>query len=315
MVALAEEPADDEESVSPPPPPPIKRTAPAKPRVASKRRPTTEDQESPYENIRASGEAKSSAATDIAFQGGVFAGYSGMNGSEAVASGTNVPSYMHQTVGFGALVDLRAAKYFGAEGDGYLGLGANNSDALSQTNVSRSLSGFSLGIKAQAPLTTDSMTFVPKAGIGYSYAQLTENTLAADLSTVTSSLITRMTGFYGMIGIDVTPYQDWLVTVDYAHSFTSDGSTQSSFNGALSQTESVVSGNFDRLRAGVFYRVAPHFIVGAEYTRRYYNFGLTNALGTSTLSTTPVLNTTVPTTTDNKVLILNQGLALFMYEL
>lgn len=246
----------------------------------------------------------------VEFTGGFQGGYAGLSGTDTNLSTSALgTTYSHSDVSLGLDADLRAWKYLGFEAEGFLGVASQNSDPSSSGLISRQLSGTLFDVKGQLPFYTNSVRWIPKAGLGFGYLQLNENTSSSSASTAvtTASDSTRVDGVYAVLGFDVEPAPDWTISADYAHSIGAQGSTTTLVGATQSPSLSLVDTNYDRLRVGVFYRIAPHFVVGGQFVRRSLSWGLGNTVSTTTTGDA------VPT--DTRQILQNQALGLFCYQL
>ncbi|MCB0417834.1 MAG: hypothetical protein H6617_01295 [Bdellovibrionaceae bacterium] len=163
--------------------------------------------------------------------------------------------------------------YFGAELDFFYGIA---SQAQSQSAVflgdsfteDRSLSniGGDLSLKAQVPIRLGSSAkLVPKIGAGYSLLQQKITVVSAGSNTTTTSV----SGLHGLAGFDLYATAKLLFSADFALGFLGNASTTLEDNSG--SQESSGAATFNRIRAGAYYEIASHFLLGAQYSRRQFS--------------------------------------------
>lgn len=222
-----------------------------------------------------------------------LAGGLSMTSTQASAAGAVSDSSFANNLYVGLMADGRMYRFFGFEVDGYMGLNSSNVSSTGETIAQKS-HGLQLSVKSQVSFGGHGVRYRPKIGFGYGFARLEDSaTSGSSTSTDTASL----SGGHFLLGMEIEMGRNILFSLDFSKTIFAGGSITR--GGVPPVTDaSATSASLDRIRAGAYYRFAPHFLGGLQYIRRGYRFEI------------PVAG--VPVTESSG---LNQFLATFVYEL
>ncbi|MCB0404901.1 MAG: hypothetical protein KDD51_08955 [Bdellovibrionales bacterium] len=190
----------------------------------------------------------------------------GLSSSSTVAAeGFNNNIYL------GVRGDLQYS-YFGAELDFFYGLASQaQSDAAvfvgDSFSEDRSLSniGGDLSLKVQLPIRIGSNAkFIPKLGGGYSLLQQKVSVVSVGSNVTTTSV----SGIHALAGFDLYATAKLMFSADFALGFLGNATT--TLEDASGSQASSGAATFNRLRAGAYYEILRHLLLGAQYTRREF---------------------------------------------
>lgn len=161
------------------------------------------------------------------------------------------------------------SKYWGAELDGYYGLGLGlSASGTSASGLSQSQYGLFIGPKFNYSFGSGDFRFVPKVGVGYGMMALSAASSSTTSGVSTSATVkSNIAGIYAMGGFDVF-FTRWMyVSADYSTSVSASGKIDANLNG-VSASQTVDGAKFARIRAGLNFILAQHLILGGEYYSR-----------------------------------------------
>lgn len=229
---------------------------------------------------------------------GLIGGTSNLSTSDAVTQANRDDQQVGKNIFVGINADVRFMRYWGVELDTYYGFAPTQTidfgnDFIKKTKLQH-LGGM-FNAKAQYPLFFASTHWSPRLGVGYglfSLKQKSENELISTTTEATESV----QGVYGTIGLDIEPSPWLIISADYARSVAASGkyTENTTIDGdTTNQDIKLEQAQFDRIRVGVFFRVDPSVLLGAQYTRRTISSSPTTGSGTPTLSDISQLNESV----------------------
>jgi hypothetical protein len=239
--------------------------SPAPKRVAS-RKPATSD-------LRATGQTpRAKKSWDLRV--GIAGGYAQLNTNDPQAQSVRNATSTNNTI-FGTIgADLTAWKYFGVNVEGYYGKGGSGSktvfnefaSTVTTTKYSLSQYGGMADAGGRYPFWLGRVKLIPRAGVGFGILDLTSSA-AITGGSANDGTETRLTGAYATAGLEIDLLPELYLTTDYARSFAASGTVTATADGT-GTASAAGSPRFDRLRAGIYYRVTSRFTVGTEYLRR-----------------------------------------------
>lgn len=210
---------------------------------------------------------------------GLFGGYSRLGTNATTEQQARQNANLQNSGSFGGFADFRIEKYFGAEVEGFYGIGSagdvNQVDRISGTvtNERRSLRQFGIlsHAKVQLPLIWDRFRLEPTLGGGFgSLAVRTETT--DNKSGAQTTTTNDVQGPYAVVGFEVEPVSDVVILADYARSFAASATTAVNVPGTQGQDRELAGGRFERVRAGAYYRFSRSFMAGGQYIGRRLGF-------------------------------------------
>ncbi|MBI4402979.1 MAG: hypothetical protein HY537_02385 [Deltaproteobacteria bacterium] len=190
---------------------------------------------------------------------------------------------------FGLAGDLRAT-YFRMELDGYYGFLPAKTENISFENIriesktSTQQYGGMFDLNGQLPFFTGKVKWIPKLGAGYGlHVSKTTAEEFIDDVPINTNTTTQIHGPYVTAGLEIDIASLFILMGDYARTLGSLGT--SAKIDPLIEGEPAKSAQFERIRAGLYFRLADHFIVGGQFVRRATEFKISNAETTYTSST------------------------------
>ncbi len=124
--------------------------------------------------------------------------------------------------------------------------------------------GGSFSAKGQLPFEFASMRMVAKAGVGYSILGMTSVTTDSGSQ---NSLSFGVRGIHGIAGIEITPFEDFLISADIIYGVINSATGDAGGNGPA----------FSRIRLGAYYRLFEKVSLGVQYNRD--DFSVSDFLG------------------------------------
>lgn len=205
--------------------------------------------------------------TDIRL--GLGAGLSNLSSGDSATQTSRDGQNLGQNLIIGVNADVRFMTYLGVELDAYYGIAPTQTIDLGNDFVTKKKlqhMGGMFDFKGQLPLYTGSVRWVPKLGLGYGMLSLKQKT---DIDSISESVEASKSvkGIYGTVGFDVEPISWLMFTVDYAKSLSASG-TYSEKSSTTNVDTKFDGAQFDRIRFGMYFRVDPSVLLGAQYTKR-----------------------------------------------
>lgn len=236
-----------------------------------------------FDTVREEPSSPARAEKTVQVRLGILGGLSSVSAANANTQNFRQEQALTQNIVFGVTGDVRMMEYFGAEIEGYLGLAPkitlSGADGA-ETTKSVKHSGAFFNLKGQFAL---SQYLKPKFGLGYGVIGLGQGTTANGQETSASQ---KIAGTFATLGVDVTPTENLLFTLDYARSLGASGTLATSSTGQADQLTELSSAAFDRVRLSAFYKCAPQIWGGLQFNLRKMASDSSTAEGSGNTSPT-----------------------------
>lgn len=161
-----------------------------------------------------------------------------------------------------------SAGYLGLDLDAHYGFTpertiVNPDDDESSKKSIKSYGGL-FQVNGQLPFFTGPVRWIPRLGLGYGYEALRDRT--ADAFGESDTLVSTH-GPYASAGFEVEPFSFLILIADYSRSVLGFGEGRQTDSEGETKVK-LENPVFDRIRAGVYIRLASHFVVGGQFIQR-----------------------------------------------